>query len=329
MNRTQVLEQIGPLTDLNRRKITHSGKGKVLMEPDAIIIKPGERQRGLTVPFKSQAEGALNGFIGIPAALKGKVKSDTYVRVVDDLLNRAGEFEVVTQGDQIVSFNEPGNVTSLPVEKTLRTIESSIRGDIDFHRVHNDKFAISLEVVGTNEEAVARGDLIRGGAMVRFSPIGITRPSVEAYVLRLECTNGATSTHTLREFILTGGGDGGGDNIWNWLRDSTRDAYKQVRQIAGDYRRLREEAVSDRDRAMVLANLLKEARLSQEEVAAIQARALEAPPQNAYDVMNLMTWASSHVVTEPSRIFRAQKAARSFASEAEHARTCPVCRSKR
>lgn len=132
MNRTQVLEQIGPLTDLNRRKVTHSGKGRVLMEPDAIIIKPGDRQRGLTVPFKSQAEGALNGFIGLPTALKGKVQSDTYVRVVDDLLNRAGEFEVVTQGDEIVSFNRPGNITSLPVEKTLRTIEGSIRGDVDF-----------------------------------------------------------------------------------------------------------------------------------------------------------------------------------------------------
>jgi hypothetical protein len=46
---------------------------------------------------------------------------------------------------------------------------------------------LQLEVVGEKTEA---------GVLVRFSPLNILNPGVQAYALRLECTNGATSQNS-------------------------------------------------------------------------------------------------------------------------------------
>lgn len=328
MNRTEVMEKLQPMTRVATKEVDHTARSKVVLQPDAIIIQPGDRKHSLTIPRKSEGERALAKYVGLPTHLEGNVRPTTYSMVMDDLLLKKGRYSVVTKDDQVVSFHDPDRAVSAAPERVVRAICSGIRGNVDFHRVHTNGYQVRLEVTGTREVAVQRGDLVRGGAVVNFSPIGIVAPSIQSYVLRLECTNGATSNHAISEYHFANGGSGDGD-VWDWIRNRVGDAYKAVRDVADAYRRLTGENVSPQDRALVLANLIRQAGLNSEEAAAVQARAIERPPQNSYDMMNLITWASSHVVSEPRRIFRAQKAVATFVDETQHARVCPVCRSTR
>ena len=79
----------------------------------------------------------------------------------------------------------------------------------------------------------------------------------------------------------------------------------------------------------MLEALLKEARITGENAEAVRARAIEEPPTNNYDLVNLVTWASSHVIREPQRIQRTLGTAASFTAEQEHARICSVCHARR
>ncbi len=142
------------------------------------------------------------------------------------------------------------------------------------------------------------------------------------YVLRLACTNGAISNTVVREFSYSGGE---GDDIWQWFRHSIKEAYRGFTRIVKGYEALAAEEVAPADRPLYLENLLKQAGVRGVMAEAVRARALEEPPRTAYDMMNLLTWASSHLLEEPRQIIRAQAAAAHFSEETTHARSCPVC----
>lgn len=328
------MEKLEPLSRARVRTVDHSPRGRVAIQPDVIVINPGDRKHALTIPQQSPAHRSLREFAGVPAGMEKSLSPDTMGRVLNDVLGKTQRYQVMIEGDNVVSFNkyEESGINA-PPERVLRAVMAGIRGQVDFNRVLIEGYKVTLEVVGTNETPVQRGDLVRGGAMVEFSPIGIVRPSVQAFVIRLECTNGMTSNHALHVYNYHNGGGGGdsggnagGGDIWNWMRDSTKDAYKAVRQVAASYRKMIGESIAPRDRAMVLNNLIKQAQLGTQEAAAVQAMAVENPPQNSYDMMNLISWATSHVVENPRRIRRAQQVVANFTDETEHARVCPVCR---
>jgi len=75
----------------------------------------------------------------------------------------------------------------------------------------------------------------------------------------------------------------------------------------------------------MLEAMLRDARITGEDADAIRARAIEEPPRNTYDLVNLLTWASSHVVREPARIRRIQNTVAAFSNESEHKQVCPIC----
>ena len=137
--------------------------------------------------------------------------------------------------------------------------------------------------------------------------------------------NGASSFEKLAEFKGSGGGDG---SFLPWFNSSVKKAYRSVDRILNQWRDMVNQPISPADRAGLLAALLKEARISGEYAEAIQEHALEAPPQNAYDLYNLITWGASHVLTDPMAILRARRASDDFSHEKTHRRLCPVCRSR-
>jgi hypothetical protein len=118
-------------------------------------------------------------------------------------------------------------------------------------------------------------------------------------------------------------------NIWPWLRKAAKDSFKAVGTIAARYKELAGEAINPEDRAMVLAGLLREARVNTEVATAVQARALQDPPQNAFEMMNLLTWATSHAMRDPVEIVRSRHVAANFAGTDTHGRYCPTCRRQR
>jgi hypothetical protein len=178
--------------------------------------------------------------------------------------------------------------------------------------------------------------------MVHFSPLNIHIPSVQAYALRLECTNGMTSMINFGEF--SGGGGGGhshGDNggnsrgnesggdFWNWFRVSVKKAYGSLDKVVATWRKLVDEKIDPKDRAAIMAAMLKQAHLKGEVAEGIRAMALENPPENSWDILNYMTYASSHLLESPKEIVTTMNAAADYAAAETHQRICPVCKKAR
>ena len=110
---------------------------------------------------------------------------------------------------------------------------------------------------------------------------------------------------------------------------SVRDAYGSLDGIVGRYRQMIDEHIDPEDRAMILQAMLREAAITGEDAEAVRALALQTPPENSYDMMNLITFATSHLIEIPHRVRRAQLAVASYAHETSHARICPVCHARR
>ena len=325
MNRTQVLEQLEPICHTTVRQVEHSPRTRVIVQPDQVLIRPGSG--GALIPLNENGAKALTNFVGMPQKLGQQLSPDLYGRVATELLGRKERYNLLLEDDQVKDFGDHRGVKNLPVERVLTTIERAIP-NCDYHRVTvGANCSATLEIVGTKQEAVRRGDMVRAGAMVSFSPINMIMPTVQSYVLRLACTNGATSRTVLANFSGGGGGGGGeGDDIWQWFRQSVQAAYQSIGQVVGRYQEMIQERIPADQRATMLEALLREAGIKGKDAEAVRAQAIENPPRNTYDMVNLITWASSHLITTPIQRHRALNASASFTSASEHARTCPLCR---
>ncbi len=324
MDRTAVLEKLEPISHTMARSVEHTPRTRVLVQPGQVVIRPGSG--GRLVPLSENGVKAMANFVGLPQKVCRELNPDLFVRVVTELLSRKERYNLLLDDGQVQNFGEYRGVRNLPVDRVLSTIEQAVP-HCDYHRVSIlGNYSTMLEIVGTKQEAVRRGDLVRAGAMVSFSPINTIMPSVQSYVLRLACTNGQTSKTVLASF--TGGG-GEGDDIWQWFRQSARAAYQAMGDVVNRYREMIRERVPADQRAGMLEELLRQAGITGKEAEAVRAQAIQEPPRNAYDMMNLITWASSHIVRSPETIQRALNASAAFTSESQHASICPLCQTRR
>lgn len=320
MNRAEVLEQMAPIMDLQVRDIEHNPRTRVMVNPEVVTFRPGGGARLLEVTPDGVRGMARE--VGFPKDLGSKISPDSFGRVATELLAHKGRYSLLIRDGRIADFAKSRQHRNLNPERMLQTVERTIH-NVDFHRViFLDRQSVSLEVVGEEQRAVVKGDLVRAGALISFSPIGIINPMVQSYVMRLTCTNGLTSNDVLREFRF-GGGEG--DDVWQWFRQSIRAAYNALESITNRYREMRNERIRPEDRAVVLEAMLKEAGITREAAEAVRNLALREPPQNTYDIINLVTWASSHLLESPRQVTRARQAAADFVDRTEHRRICPVC----
>lgn len=324
MKRAEVLEKLESICHTTARQMEHTPQTRVLVEPGQVTIRPGNG--GHLVPFSENGVKALTNFVGLPHKVCQVLSPDLFGKVATELLGRKERYNLLLDGGQVQNFVDYRGVRNLPVERVLSAIEQAMP-ECDYHRVSIlDHYSASLEIVGPRQEAVRRGDIVQAGALVNFSPINIIKPLVQSYVLRLTCTNGQTSRTVLAEF--TGGG-GEGDDIWQWFRQSVRAAYQSVGDIVNRYREMIQERIPPEQRAGILEELLRRAGITGKEAEAVRAQAIQQAPRNAYDMMNLITWASSHIIKSPERIQRALNASATFVSESEHASVCPLCHTRR
>jgi len=323
MKRIEVLEKLAPICQTTVRPVQHSQRTRVIVEPGQVLIRPGSG--GQLVPISDQGVKSLTRFVGLPHKVAGHLRPDLFARVATELLGRKECYNLLLDGEEVQNFTEYRRVKNLPVERVLTTIERAVPG-CDYHRVGVLPNSVaSIEIVGKQQQAVRRGDMVRAGAMVHFSPINTVMPSVQSYVLRLVCTNGATSKTVLSQF--TGGG-GEGDDIWQWFRQSVAAAYRSMGAVVERYQQMIQERIPADHRAAMLEALLKEAGITGKAAEAVRAQAIQEPPRHSYDMVNLITWATSHIIEKPRERQRALEASASFTAETEHARTCPLCRTR-
>lgn len=321
MERAAVLEEIQPILNMGLRKVDPHAGPRVLIGQEQVSLRPSKGARAIT--FTEEGRRNLLNFAGIPVTMDSKLSVETREKLANELMARKGPYTVIVNENQITSFaSDRQEHNALNPERVLRTVEKAL-STVDYNRVHVQGATARIELTTDQQVSVARGDLIQAGAVIEFSPIGVELPSVESYVLRLECTNGMTSNDVFQKY-----GHGEGDDVWHFFRKSVRAAVRAVARIAGRYIQMIQDNIPPEQRAMVLEAMIKEARLSTEIAETIRARAIAEPPRNAYDIMNMITYASSHDITDPKQVIRAQRAAANFIDESEHARLCPACHTR-
>ncbi len=326
MNRDQVIEAIGPISHQQIRNIEDAGGARVFFTPDGVHLRPRKGAQLLEV----EPEGAksMMGLVGLPLGMAKALSPNTFSAALSELLNRQEKYGLVLKDGKVAAIVPYRKREPLGTERVLQNIERAMPVQ-DYNRVLTlPDHAVSIEAVGEQTEPVVRGDLVRAGVRVMFSPLGTIAPTVQSFALRLECTNGMTSNHVFREFHY-GKGGGEGDDVWQWFRKSVRSSYSTLDKLVETWRKLIEERVPPEDRAMIIAALIKKMKVGGSVAEAIRARAIEQPPQNSWDVYNLLTFATSHIIEAPQQVIRGQLVAADFTSEESHARTCPLCHRNR
>lgn len=323
LDKDQVLKTLEPLANSQLKRVEHNKGAKVLFADETASIRTSRAAK----PIDFTPEGYQNflNFAGIPQPMVRVLSPDTKNRVANEMLARKDQYALVVHDNRVTSLARPNQINNaVNPERLLRTIEKAGSG-IQYAKamiIHGNQ--ARLEVITDRNEEVVKGDMVAAGAVVQFSPLGIEYPQVESYVLRWWCGNGAVSNDCLRKF-----GHGEGDDVWHFFRNSVKEAIRQVAKIKRRFQAMIEDNIPAAERAMVLEAMIKEARLPIEIAQAVRTRAIAEPPKNSYDIMNMITYASSHDLTEPRQIVRAQIAAAKFADEKQHARICPACRKNR
>lgn len=336
MKANEVMEKLAPVASVTAKKVERDPSTRIVVTPDMVTMRPGRGKRLLEVEKDNVKD--LFRFLHVPPEMMGKLQPDTTGRVANELMGKHDHFDLLMRDGKIIGFRSDTNHSdhALNPERVLETIGKVIEKP-DYNRVLvSDNQNISLEIVGIDKSAVAKGDVVRAGAVVNFSPLGMSNPSVQSFVLRLVCTNGATSNDVLREYSYGGGGGGGrgGDGrrqegVWSWLRKGLRDAYQSYGKIVERYQEMVRDEIPEHQRALMLEAMIREAGLNPEARETIRSMAIENPVRNAYDIMNLITYATSHILTDSRQVRRARKAVEDFQSQDTHALFCPVCRTGR
>ena len=324
MDRTAVLEKLEPISHVATRPVEHTAQTRVLVEPGQVVIRPGGG--GHLVPISEDGVKAMTNFVGLPRGVSQQLSPDLFGRVATELLSRKERYNLLLDNGQVTNFGDYRGIRNLPVDRVLSAIEHGIP-HCDYHEVNVlGNHSAMLQVVGAKEAAVRRGDLVRAGALVQFSPINTIQPVVQSYVLRLMCTNGVSTKTVLAEFT---GGHGEGDDVWQWFRQSVRAAGQALGAIVNRYQQMIKERIPADQRASMLEALLRQAGITGRDAEVVRAQAIEQPPRNTYELLNLVTWASSHIISEPKNIQRALNATATFTDETEHASVCPLCHARR
>ncbi len=265
--------------------------------------------------------------------MNNKMRTDlstgTFQRAATELLGKHGRFTVLTKDGVGVDVIGGKHHFAVDPDRALRTMERV--GVSDFHRVYlqNDRSAV-VQAVGDRIEQVtrAKGDRVQAGATVIFSPIGIVQPAVQSFSRVVVCSNGMTMEEIEETFAFNSGGRNNDGGFWDWLQANLRKAVDSIPVQTQHFREMAEHKIAAKDRASALDGMIREAHLPDEVAEAVRGHALAAPPESAWELMNLITWGTSHATNDYAVVRRAHRAMSHFAHNVSIHKRCPLCHSQ-
>ena len=322
MNREQLMDVLEPLSHLKVQTV--SSEASLELTPNGTLWLSDDDN---TWNLEDNSRKSLLKQIGVTDALLKKLNNVTASQVATELYRRQGEVSALTADDYIVGFTNYGRYKQLPINEVFDNVEKSLGGDVEYNRAmvlpNKD---IRVEIAGQDEQAVGVGDLVRSGVLLQFNPMGLTDPTIQTYGLRLACVNGMTSTKVIEQYALGLDEDVTNEDVMTWMRNTSSDAYSAFPQVVKQWRTLLEEEILSEDRPLLLGGIVQDAGLRGDVASTLWAKATEEPPQTAYDILNLMTWLSSHVIEDPKKVIRLQQVSANFADEVFHNKSCPTCK---
>lgn len=289
------------------------------------------RDQGQDYLLRGRSRNAMLKHLGVSNGLLKKLTNTTSTSLLTELCQRQGEFSLLRNASDLVGFAPKGRYKNVPVEKVIETISTTLGAAMtNYHRaLVLPNYDVRVEVLGPNESAVKsnlkKDDLVKAGACVQFNPVGLTNPSVQTYGLRLICLNGQTATEVLQTYELGLDSTGSLDTLLEWMSNNVRKAYESLPAAVEKWNTLAADTITEKERPLLLAAVSKDAKLKGAVAEAFWAQATQEPPNTAYDVYNLITWASSNVMEDPQQIVLAQDVAAKFANDMVHKKYCPTC----
>lgn len=214
--------------------------------------------------------------------------------------------------DRVFVDFDRADLTSLDGATVLQAVREGIGegvSDLELHRFAVSDEGFQLDLVSPRvAEEVRPGDIIRGGVQVQHSLLGEQTTSVEAFVLRLTCLNGAVA-----HVCLGKDGKHGARHtrrirrLANTSPMASRLHCEQVRRLAAErFGQLRQHldqvlALAGRgsvDVARVLEAVLRQARMASEKLRKVlieRAWRQEQHSESTYfGALNAITWLASH-----------------------------------
>jgi hypothetical protein len=247
----------------------------------------------------------------IPVAYAEKCPADLLAINLNYFMPSIGQMQMVTKGNDLVALTTPDKPI-LRSDKVVRKIETSVH-PTEYRHLNIKPELVEIYAVGERREAVKRGDLVRGGAYMAYSPLGLIDPVVKGYAEILRCVNGMITSESTVVFHY-GGEDG---DVYSWLGKNLKAAYNTLKP---ETNRLREMSNQQINPSEMIDHVLRGIR-GEETRNLIRARVMDNPTRTMYDLHNHVTFVASHEVQDPGTRHHLMTAASGLT---EH-RTCPVC----
>lgn len=177
---------------------------------------------------------------------------------------------------------------------------------------------------GTHQILPKGGDPFMAGAHLKLSPLGLEAPTIEPYMVRLVCTNGAIHAEYISAWGGTGYGEG--DEVWQWFREGMTKAVESSSRVMDSYGEMTTHEIPDGDQRMLaVEGMIRAARLPREMATAIRDRAISDPPHTMFDLWNIFTAVATHNTPKVGdQIKYMRRAGDQVASSTLH-QYCPTC----
>lgn len=318
ITRDQVLAQVGAWGDVKPRQVVLKPRS-LRFDADTGIVsyRSGKTEYAVLPPAVLQAAKSLR----IPEDYAKRCPPTVLLPQLEYWGEQVGDVRLWVNPQHEVVGVSPADGEPIPVDRALKVLEKALPAT-QYDKAWFDSPTGVLDITAATpriQEHVVKGDIVQSGVHLAFGVTGMPTPSVEAYILRLACLNGATSTEFTGQFRASSSGDGPG--LWDWLKDTILIAAGTLSKEVARLRALREIPL-DGNTSAVVESLFAEQRLPRGAREVIAAMVMDRRPQTVYDLYNIITEAGSHRVDRREQVLALAHAAGGFAA---HAERCPMC----
>jgi hypothetical protein len=302
MNKDQVLEKLAEFEGLESKPVKKfSASAGVLVVDDRPVM--GE----------NIIESAAYS-VGIPRKFITLCDADIQATLLNHFLAKNGAPTVAMKKDQVVGFSFE-NAPIIAPERVVNKIQE-LTNAIGYDRVSKYNGLVDIFAVGEKEDSVSVGDIVKGGVMLTFSPLGIAMPEVTAYTLRLACINGMLTQESVARFRRTNEVDG---NLDDWFKYTIPEAYQTALNQVQKYREMKEIKLGE-DLPAIVRHVTGDLPVAVRNT--VYEQALKDRPATLYDLLNTITYVASHRMENINHM----KSLMSIGGEMSgHYSTCPTC----
>lgn len=325
----EVLAKLTPPGDLRVRKLEVGPRTAVKVHGGVPYLSTGKS----LMPFAPDGLDHVLRTSRLPAGELKEAPATVYAPMLTWLLQRQERLAVVEKEGMVSDVIPATRAPVVETERALAVIAKALPEARYQMASLTPDFKADLIAISDSREVVLQpgrhailpkgGDPFKGGVHVSFSPLGVTAPLVEPYLVRLVCVNGAIHAEYLHQY---GKGYGEGDDVWHFFRQGIKDARDAVKGILDKYHHMAEDALDPEHVSRLVEGMIRESKLGPEVANTFRARVMDYPPRTMYDLWNHLTYVSTHLYENVAQRVRAMTRAGAIADAESHQRVCPTCR---